>query len=223
MCVMKPLILYPCNGHAREALAVVEALNKGGDDWKVLGFIDDDPARTGERAGAYSILGTPADLPNHPDAFVVAVPGRPDNYWQRLDKIAALGIPPERMPALVHPAATVGPDCSLSHNTVLMAGVVLTTSVRIGPHVGILPNTVLSHDVTVGEGTLIGAGVAVAGGVQLGSCCYIGSGCHILQDVIVGDGALVGLGSTILHSVPPQTVVAGNPGRLLRAIPSETA
>ncbi len=103
-----------------------------------------------------------------------------------------------------------------------MSGVVLTASVRLGPHVGILPNTVLSHDVNVERGTLIGASVVIAGGVQVGECCYVGSGSHILQNVIIGEKALIGLGSTILHSVPPSTVVAGNPGKLLRAIAPES-
>lgn len=216
---MKPLILYPFNGQARETLGVVTALNQAGGEWDVLGFIDDDPARAARGGGAPPILGTPEVLARYPEAFVLAVPGRPDNYWKRLDMIAALGVPANRMPALIHPLASVGPDCVLGHNTVLMAGVVLTASVRLQPHVGILPNTVLSHDVTIGEGTLIGAGVLIAGGVQVGGSCYIGSGSKILQEVIIGEHALVGLGSTILHSVPPRTVVAGNPARLLRTVP----
>jgi len=219
---MKQLILFPFNGNAREALGVVEAINKQEPTWEVLGFVDDDPARSGDSMGVFPVLGGREVFSRYPDAYVVAVPGRPDNYWERISLIEGLEIPEARLATLVHPSASIGPSCLLSFNTVLMAGVVLTASVQLAPHVGVLPNTVLSHDVVVGQGTLIGASVVIAGGVQVGECCYIGSGSHILQNVIIGDMALVGLGSTILHSVPPRTVVAGNPGKLLRAIPLES-
>ena len=218
---MKQLILFPFNGNAREALGVANAMNAVSPTWEVVGFVDDDPRRAGERLGSCHVIGTREVLSRHPDAHVLAVPGRPDNYWNRLDLIAELGIPPERFATLVHPAASLGPACTLSHNTLIMAGTVLTASVQLQAHVAILPNSVISHDVTVGEGSLIGASVVIAGGVQVGRCCYVGSGSRILQDVIIGDAALVGLGSTILHSVPPRTVVAGNPGKLLRSISPE--
>lgn len=218
---MKKLILYPFNGAAREALGVVEAINRVEPVWDVIGFADDDPNRTGEALGTCPVLGTREVLAQYPEAGVLAVPGRPDDFWRRTKLIASLGVAPERFVSLVHPSVSVGPGCVLGPNTVLMAGVVLTASVTVGADVAVLPNTVLSHDVNVGAGSLVGAGVVVAGGVQIGERCYIGSGARILQDVIIGEETLVGLGSTILHSVPPRTVVAGNPARMLRSIPSD--
>ena len=216
---MKKLLLFPYNGITREAVGVVEAINREQPAWELLGFVDDDPKRAGEAMGPHRVLGSRAVFAGYPDAYVLAMPGRPDDFWNRLEVLAGLGIPDGRLATLVHPNATVGPECSLAANTLIMAGVVLTASVRLGAHVAILANSVLSHDVSVGAGSMIGAGVVVAGGVQLGTCCYVGSGSRILQEVIIGDAALIGLGSTILHSVPPRTVVAGNPGKLLRAIP----
>lgn len=218
---MKQLLLFPFNGNAREALGVAEAMNCVAPTWEILGFADDDPARAGDSMGRHRVLGTRDVLQDYPDAHVLAVPGRPDNYWNRLKLIGELGIDEERFATLIHPASSVGSQCTVSPNSVVMAGVVLTASVHLKSHVGILPNSVISHDVIVGEGTLIGACVVIAGGVHVGECCYIGSGSRILQDVIIGDAALVGLGSTILHSVPPRTVVAGNPGKLLRMIGTE--
>ena len=44
----------------------------------------------------------------------------------------------------------------------------------------------------------------------------IGSGSTILCGVEIGEGALVGAGSVVTKSVPPHTIVAGNPARMLR-------
>ena len=44
----------------------------------------------------------------------------------------------------------------------------------------------------------------------------IGSGSTILCGVEIGEGALIGAGSVVTKSVPPHTIVAGNPARVLR-------
>jgi acetyltransferase-like isoleucine patch superfamily enzyme len=45
----------------------------------------------------------------------------------------------------------------------------------------------------------------------------LGSGVTVLANVTVGEGALVGAGSVVTKDVPPHTIVAGNPARVLRS------
>jgi acetyltransferase-like isoleucine patch superfamily enzyme len=46
----------------------------------------------------------------------------------------------------------------------------------------------------------------------------IGSNATILCGVTIGEGAIVGAGSVVTHNVPPYTIVAGNPARVLRSV-----
>jgi acetyltransferase-like isoleucine patch superfamily enzyme len=46
----------------------------------------------------------------------------------------------------------------------------------------------------------------------------IGSGATILANVIIGEHAIVGAGSVVTRDVPPHTIVAGNPARVLRPV-----
>jgi acetyltransferase-like isoleucine patch superfamily enzyme len=46
----------------------------------------------------------------------------------------------------------------------------------------------------------------------------IGSGCTILANVSIGENAILGAGSVITKDVPPNTIVAGNPAKILRKI-----
>ncbi|MGA4645298.1 acyltransferase [Limisphaera sp. 4302-co] len=48
----------------------------------------------------------------------------------------------------------------------------------------------------------------------------IGSGATILCGVTIGEGAIVGAGSVVTRDVPPRTIVAGNPARVLRPVPA---
>lgn len=47
----------------------------------------------------------------------------------------------------------------------------------------------------------------------------IGCGVVILKGVTIGEGAIVGAGSVVTDDVPPRTIVAGNPARVMRELP----
>ena len=46
----------------------------------------------------------------------------------------------------------------------------------------------------------------------------IGSGATILSGLTIGENAIVGAGSVVTKDVPPNSIVAGNPARVLRYI-----
>jgi acetyltransferase-like isoleucine patch superfamily enzyme len=46
----------------------------------------------------------------------------------------------------------------------------------------------------------------------------VGSGATILSNVTIGENALIGAGSVVTRSVPPNTIAAGNPARVLRNV-----
>ena len=84
------------------------------------------------------------------------------------------------------------PQPALSGNTLVLAGVVITSNAVIGDHVCVLPNSVVHHDSHVGSWSLIGSNVTVAGHTRVGENCYIGSGSAIKDGLTLGDRTLVG-------------------------------
>ena len=73
--------------------------------------------------------------------------------------------------------------------------------------------------VTIGDGAVIGIRATVIAhfrevrGVTIGPRASIGPGAIIMPGVTVGEGAVVTAGSVVTRSVPPMTVVQGNPAR----------
>jgi acetyltransferase-like isoleucine patch superfamily enzyme len=52
---------------------------------------------------------------------------------------------------------------------------------------------------------------------RIGENCFIGGRSLILPGVEIGDNSVVGAGSVVTRSVPPGSLVAGNPARILRS------
>jgi acetyltransferase-like isoleucine patch superfamily enzyme len=53
-------------------------------------------------------------------------------------------------------------------------------------------------------------------GVALGDNVWIGASATILDGVTVGSGSIVGAGSVVNKDVPPESVVLGNPARVIQ-------
>lgn len=51
---------------------------------------------------------------------------------------------------------------------------------------------------------------------RVGRNCFIGGRATLMPGIEIGDGSVVGVGSVVTKSVPPGTVVAGNPARVIR-------
>ena len=94
--------------------------------------------------------------------------------------------------------------------------------VRIGRNVSIGYDAVLETSepwlITLEDGTTISARVTIIAhmrelndGVRIERDAFIGPGAIILPNVTIGHGAVVTAGSVVTRSVPPMTVVQGNP------------
>ncbi len=55
--------------------------------------------------------------------------------------------------------------------------------------------------------------------VIIGNKSWIGFGAIILKGVTIGEGAVVAAGSVVTKDIPPYTIAAGNPARVVRELP----
>lgn len=204
-----PLLLVGGGGLAREAAEAAAA----GDDYEVVGVLDDDPARWGSQVAAVPVLGPSTAASDHPDAHLLLCTGRGSARAAIADLLGEAGVGPDRWATVVHPAAVLPRTSSVGKGSLLLAGVVLTADVVLGEHVVVMPNAVLTHDDVVHDYATVCAAVALAGGVTVGARAYLGAGCLIREHVRIGGGAFVGMGSVVLRDIAPDEVWFGNPAR----------
>lgn len=87
------------------------------------------------------------------------------------------------------------------------------------------------HLVEIGDYCVLGTASALlahcplrgASAVKLGDFVWIGFNALVLPGVEIGACSIVGAGSVVTKSVPPRSIVAGNPARVLRSLTDEEA
>jgi acetyltransferase-like isoleucine patch superfamily enzyme len=112
--------------------------------------------------------------------------------------------------------ASVGQRCKISSHTFVCEGVTIEDNVFIGHGVTFINDSYPRATTSEGElqtekdwrveTTLVKRGAS------------IGSGATILSNLVIGENAIVGAGSVVTHDVPANTIVAGNPAKVLRSI-----
>jgi serine O-acetyltransferase len=102
----------------------------------------------------------------------------------------------------IHPAARVGRGLFIDHG----AGVVIGETAEVG------------DDVTIYQGVTLG-GTGFARGKRhptVGNEVMIGAGSALLGPIEIGDRCKIGANSVVIHDVPPNSTVVGNPGHPVR-------
>jgi acetyltransferase-like isoleucine patch superfamily enzyme len=130
--------------------------------------------------------------------------------------------------------------CEIGDETKIGAFVEIQKNARVGSRCKISSHTFICEGVTIGDNVFIGHGVmfindsypratAVDGSLQteadwkvertvVRNGASIGSGATILSNTTIGENAIVGAGTVVTKDVPPNSIVVGNPARLLRYI-----
>ena len=116
----------------------------------------------------------------------------------------------------IQPGVVVGRKVKISSHTFLCSGVTIEDEAFIG-HGVMFTNDKFPRAVFE-DGRQFNAADTKVKPTLIQKRVAIGSGSTILCGLTIGEGALVGAGSVVTRDVPANTVVCGNPARVIKKI-----
>ena len=133
-------------------------------------------------------------------------------YVQLTAPLIEMKIPPPGPVLKIGKRVQIGPRCFISavNDVVIEDDALLGQNVYMADH---------SHAYEAPEVPIKDQGLTPYGRLRVGKGAWIGVNAVIIaagKDVTIGAGAVVAANSVVTHSVPPRSVVAGSPARVIK-------
>jgi 2,3,4,5-tetrahydropyridine-2,6-dicarboxylate N-succinyltransferase len=132
--------------------------------------------------------------------------------------------------ARIEPGAIIREGVLIGDQAVVLMGAVVNIGAQIGERSMIDMNAVVGARVVIGKDVHIGAGAVIAGVLEPPSATpvivednvLIGANAVVLEGVRIGHHSVVAAGSVVTTDVPPNSVAAGSPARIVKSMDDQT-
>lgn len=108
--------------------------------------------------------------------------------------------------------STIGNNCSINRNTVLRGKYSIGDYVAIGPNCSVMG---FNHRFDNLNENISKQGRTIKG-IIIENNVWIGANTLVLDGVTIGEGCVIGGGSVVTKSIPPFSVAAGNPCKVIK-------
>ncbi|GEM04151.1 acetyltransferase [Halolactibacillus miurensis] len=199
------LIIIGASGHGKVVANIAIKMNK----WQSIAFLDDD--KSIKTSMGLEVIGKTTDAFTYKDeADLFVAIGSNATREKIQEKLIAEGL---NVVSLIHPSAVIGTDVELGLGSVVMAGVVINSSSRIGKGCIINTSSNLDHDNVLEDYVHISPSVGLAGTVRVGKGSWLGIGSIVSNNVNISSGCKVGAGAVVVKDITEPGTYIGVPVR----------
>src|SRR5690606_40149293 len=107
-------------------------------------------------------------------------------------------------------------DVEIGSNTYIDSAAQDSTIIGEGTKIDNLVH--VAHGVKIGKHCLVVAGAVIGGSSVIGDYNFIGMNASIKEKVRIGNNCIIGAGAVVLKDVEDNSVMVGNPAKLLRKL-----
>lgn len=200
---MKTIAIFGAGGHTKVIIDLIIELNQ----YTIIGIYDDNKEGSFEDIPIIGKIDGNVNI-NY-DEYIIGI-GNDNIRKQIYEQFLNL-----RWAVLIHPRSIVSKRAMIDDGTLVFAGAVIQTGVKIGKQCIINTNCNIDHESIINDFSSICPGVTICGNVVIGELTFIGANSTIIHGKIIGEKCIVGAGTVVIRNVDDNSKTVGNPGKIL--------
>jgi sugar O-acyltransferase (sialic acid O-acetyltransferase NeuD family) len=210
----KRIVIFGAGGFGREVLQLIRDINRIHRTWNCLGFIVDSSFNDRSSIHGLPILGGSEWLANNPDVQIIVAVGSSSDRWRITNRIRSQC--DNSFAVLIHPRAWVGDNVEIGCGSVVCAGALITTDIKIAQHVHVNIGSTVGHDAQLGNFVTLNPSVNISGKVTLHTGTEVGTGSVVIPACTIGEWSIIGAGSVVTKSIKENCTAVGAPARIIK-------
>lgn len=117
----------------------------------------------------------------------------------------------------VHPSVQIlGDDVEIGEGSIICAGSILTTNIKLGKHTHLNLHTTIGHDCTIGDYFTTAPGVKISGNCFIGNLVYVGTNASIKEKITICDSLTIGLNAGVVKDIHEPGTYIGTPAKKIK-------
>lgn len=104
-------------------------------------------------------------------------------------------------------------NIEIGDGSIICAGTILTTNIRIGKHCHLNLQSTIGHDTIIGDFFTTAPGVKVSGNCTIGNRVYVGTNASIREKINICDDVTIGLNSGVVKDINESGTYVGLPSK----------
>jgi sugar O-acyltransferase (sialic acid O-acetyltransferase NeuD family) len=211
----KRLVIFGAGGFGREVLQLVRDINAVVPVWEFEGFLVDSKfAKAGGFIQGSPILGGLEWLTQNEEVHLVIAVGSPPARREIALRVRTVSRNP--FATLIHPRAWVGQHVDIGEGSILCAGALITTDIRINRQVHVNIGATIGHDSILEDFVTLNPSVNISGNVKLEEGVEVGTNSVVIPGCVVGNWSIIGAGSVVTKNLPPNITAVGAPAKAIK-------
>jgi sugar O-acyltransferase (sialic acid O-acetyltransferase NeuD family) len=117
----------------------------------------------------------------------------------------------------IHPSVEIlDPNIEVGEGSIICAGCILTTNIKIGKHAHLNLQTTIGHDCEIGDYFTTAPGAKISGNCRIYDCVYIGTNASVKQKISIPSLTTIGMNATVVKNIEESGVYTGTPAKLMK-------